>query len=62
MRYVVRSPWPVQGGSMLIPGNTIIDTAVSSFLVGVVPPPDVTPLDQEARDMLVQAYQMAFRS
>jgi hypothetical protein len=62
MRYRVNSAWPVQGGAAVIPGGTVIDTAISPFLVGVVPPPDVTPLDQEAVNMLVLAYQTAFRS
>jgi hypothetical protein len=60
MRYRLNSAWPVSG--VVIPGGTVIDTAATPFLVGVVPPPDAMPLDQEARDMLVQAYQLAFRS
>jgi hypothetical protein len=54
MRYRVNTKWPVQGGA------TIIDDAQpdqwSSAVRGVIPPPDVTPLDQATRDWLVNAY------
>jgi hypothetical protein len=60
MRYRVNTKWPVQGGAMMIPGGTIIDDAQpdqwSSAVRGVIPPPDVTPLDQATRDWLVNAY------
>jgi hypothetical protein len=62
MRYRVNSPWPVQGGAAVIPTGAVIDTATSAFLQGVVPPPDVTCLDQECTDVLHRAYVMAFRS
>jgi hypothetical protein len=61
MKYKINSSWPVSGGAMMIPAGSVIDTATSPFLVGVIPPPDVTPLDQEAQNMLVQAYQLSFR-
>jgi hypothetical protein len=58
VRYIVHHAWPVQGGSVIIPGETTIDTSQpgAAFLIGVVPPPDSTPLDQEAVDMLRRAY------
>ena len=63
MRYRVNQQWPANGGSVVIPGGTIIDDwqdgQYSSLLRGrgVIPPPDVTPLNQETRDWLVKAYQ-----
>jgi hypothetical protein len=34
MRYRVNSPWPVQGGAAVIPGNTIIDTTQTPSMAG----------------------------
>jgi hypothetical protein len=56
MRYRTNQPWPVLGGSMLLPSGTIIDHTQSDFLKGVVPPPTVTPLDAPTRDWLVRIY------
>jgi hypothetical protein len=58
MRYRVHSAWPVQGGARVIYANTEIDTSLPnwSFLVGVVPPPDVTPLDSECQNCLALEY------
>jgi len=58
MRYRVNTTWPVSGGSMLLAGGTIVgDTQPNwSFLGGVIPPPDCTPLDQATRDWLVSVY------
>jgi len=54
MRFRVHHAWPVHGGAVVIPGGTVIDDA--THLAGVIPPPDVTPLDQATRDWLVKAY------
>jgi hypothetical protein len=42
----------------MIEGGTIIDTSQphQSFLAGVVPPPDSTPLDDDTRRWLLFAY------
>ena len=62
MRYRVNQQWPINGGSVVIPGGVIIDDQqhgqYSSYLRGrnVIPPPDVTPLDKATRDWLVKAY------
>jgi hypothetical protein len=58
MRYRIGASWPVMGGAMMIGTNTIVDDSTPqwSFLAGVVPPPDVQPLDEQTRDWLVKAY------
>jgi hypothetical protein len=59
MRYRVNSQWPVQGGATIISGGVIVDDSQPghAFLRGVVPPPDVIPLDQVTREWLIRAYQ-----
>jgi hypothetical protein len=40
----------------MIPGEIDIDDSTNTHLAGVVPPPDVTPLDEVTRDFLVRTY------
>jgi hypothetical protein len=56
MKYQLAHPWPVHGGSALIPGGVIIDDSVATFLAGTVPPPDTVPLDLATRIWLVAVY------
>jgi hypothetical protein len=58
MRYRINQPWPVLGGSMLLPSGSIIDDSLSDFMRGVVPPPDSTPLDAATREWLIKSYQL----
>jgi hypothetical protein len=47
---------------MIVPVNAVIDdtrqppVGLGAILGGVVPPPDVTPMDQPTRDWLVSVY------
>ena len=54
MRYRINSAWPAPLG--MVAAGTIIDDALQPNFKGVIPPPNVTPLDQETRDWLVRAY------
>jgi hypothetical protein len=56
MKYRTHRAFPV--GGVMVPGETTIDTAdpAYAFLIGVVPPPDVSPQDQECRDVLTREY------
>src|SRR5262249_41911883 len=56
MKYRTNSAWPVHGGAAVIPGGIEINDAINTLVAGVIPPPDVTPLDQTTRDALVKAY------
>jgi hypothetical protein len=50
LKYQIGNPigWPVNGGALLIPPSTIIDTSTTAwaFLANVPPPIDAIPLDQ----------------
>jgi hypothetical protein len=54
--------WPVDGGRMLIPEGTIIDTTVNPHVAaifarnGAVPPPNAVPMDQAALDAMQKVY------
>jgi hypothetical protein len=57
MRYRTHRAFPV--GGVMIPGETDIDASTywgGGLLIGLVPPPDVTPLDQECANVLASAY------
>ena len=62
MRYRTNSPWPVLGGRMIVPVNAVIDdtrqppVGLGAILTGVIPPSDVTPMDQPTRDWLQRVY------
>jgi hypothetical protein len=56
MKYRLSHAWPVHGGSALIPGGTIIDDTVTTFLTGTIPPSDSVPQDLATRIWLASIY------
>jgi hypothetical protein len=56
MKYQLAHSWPVHGGSAVIPGGTIIDDTVTTFLTGVIPPSDSVPQDLATRIWLTSIY------
>jgi hypothetical protein len=63
LRYRTHSAFPIAGGQAIIPGETVIDTTAAvtclPFMIGVIPPADVTPLDQATYNFLLAAYPLA---
>jgi hypothetical protein len=53
--------WPCDGGRLVLPQGTILDTSEPGQAAifarnGAVPPPNAVPLDQAALDAMQKAY------
>jgi hypothetical protein len=54
MKFRVAQPWPV--AARVIENGTIVDVAKDAWAQGKIPPSDAVALDQEAFDLMTNAY------